>query len=243
MSAPALETSDRLHPDEQPLADYVPVSRLAVAALVLGLVSPLIFVSPLLVVVPLAAVVVAAIGLWQIGASGGQLKGHWPATIGLCLGSLFLGWGMTQQVSRQITLTDHAERLVADWLTLIKSGELQKADQFRRGASGRISDTKALVEYYKANPEATDGLQTFFANEPLKSFRAAGPQVDCRSHGIISSIKARDGEQLVVKYEFLSAEGIWRPMWITVGRTLEGTAQTVNWEIRMVEATPPHGMQ
>src|SRR3970040_1190307 len=94
--APPAET---LRPDEQALVQYAAVSKAAPGALALGLASPLILVTPLLLLLPLAGIVVAAVALRRIATSEGQLTGYWPATIGLCLATLFLGWGASYQLA------------------------------------------------------------------------------------------------------------------------------------------------
>jgi hypothetical protein len=243
MAAPVLQSSDQLRPDEKPLAEYVPVSRAALAALALGVASPLIFVSPLLVVVPVAAVCVAALALRQIAGSGGQLKGQWLATIGLCLASLFLGWGLTRQMGRQVTLADYAQQFVESWLTLVKDGKLQQADQMRRSISERIGDDASLAEYYRSNKDAADSMQSLFADEPLKSFRDAGPQVAWRLDSVVDQSPSRDGENVMLKYDFSTADGSTRSMWISAVRSVEGAAQKPSWVIRSVEASLPSHLQ
>jgi hypothetical protein len=243
MTAPALQSTDELQPDEESLARYAAISRTAVAALMLGVASALVLTSPLLIVVPLAAAAVAVIALRQIAASSGQLKGQWPATVGLCLATLFLGWGVTQQASRQAMLADRAEALVDHWLSLVKDGKLQQADQWRRPIVSRIEGDAALADLYGTDKEAANSLQMFFASEPLKSFQAAGPDVSWRLEGIAAQSRTSDSEELVLKYLFKAADGSERPMWISISRRLEGLSQRPNWEVQSVEAALPFRWQ
>jgi hypothetical protein len=244
MSAPALQSPDQLHPDEKPLAEYVPVSRLAVAALALGLASPLILASPLLVVVPLAGLAVAIVALRQIALSDLALQGRWVATVGLCLATFFLGWGVTRQMSRQLTMAEQAERFADSWLALVRDGKLHEADQLRHSRSSRIEGAEALAQHYAANKEAAEGFRSLFESEPMKSFRASGGRVVWRLDGIAGQSRSGGGDDLVLKYEYQApGEDSWQPMWITVARTLEGSAQTPNWEIRSAEATLPMRLQ
>lgn len=243
MSVPALQSSEQLHPDEKPLAEYVPVSRLAVAALALGLASPLILVSPLLIVVPLACLAVAVLALRQIALSDLPLQGRWLATLGLCLAAFFLGWGVTRQLSRQLTMAEQAERFVDGWLALVRDGKLQEADQMRHAQASRIEGAEALAKFYSANREAADSFQSFFNSEAMKSFRATGQQVVWRLDGVWPS-RTSQGDELVLSYIYQGpADTSGRSMWITVVRTLEGSAQTPNWEIRAAEATLPTRLQ
>ena len=244
MSAPALQPSEDLHPDERPLAEYVPVSRLAVAALALGLASPLILASPLLIVVPLAGLAVAFVALRQIALSDRRLQGRWLATLGLCLATFFLGWGVTRQMSRQLTMSQQAERFVDSWLVLVRDGKLHEADQLRHSRSSRIEGIQALTQHYAANKEAAEGFRSFFDSQAMKSFRAAGGRVVWRLDGIAAQSRHGKDDNLVLKYDYqASGDESWQSLWITVARTLEGSAQTPNWEIRSVEAALPMHLQ
>jgi hypothetical protein len=243
MSASALQ-SPELRPDEQPLAEYVPVSRLAIAALGLGLTSPLVLVSPLLVVVPLAGLAVAVLALRQIAFSGQSLQGRWLAMVGLSLATLFLGWGLSRQVSRQLLLAEQAQRFADGWLALVRDGKLHEADQMRHSQSSRIEGEAALTKFYAANREAAESFQGFFDTPALKSFRAAGPQVVWEPDGIAAQSRSNHGDELVLKFNYRGpTETSWRSIWITVARTVEGRAQTPSWEVRAADAALPMHLQ
>jgi hypothetical protein len=237
------EPPDSLRPDEESLAGYAAISRPAVAALVLGLAAPLILISPLLIFVPLGALAVAILALRQIAASGGQLKGAWPATIGLCLATLFLGWGVTGQLSRQANLAGRAERFADGWLKLVHEGRLQEADQLMRAGSDRIRNPEARAEHYRIDIEASSSLQGRFGAEPLKSFRAIGPQGTWHLAGIASQSRSVDNDVIVLKYQYDRGDGSGpRPMWITVVRTAEQSTRPPEWQIRHAEAFLPQGI-
>jgi hypothetical protein len=248
MSAPAVLRPDSLppdslRPDEEPLAGYAAISRPAIAALALGLASPLILISPLLIFVPLAALAVAVMALRQIAASGGQLKGTWPATIGLCLATLFLGWGVTGQLSRQANLAERAERFADGWLALVHEGRLQEAHQLMRAGSDRIRNAEARTEHYQTDREASDALQRLFAAEPLKSFRAMGPRGTWQLDGIASQSRSGTTDQIVLKYLYDPGDGSGaRPLWITIVRTDDGTARPADWQVRQTEAFLPQSI-
>jgi hypothetical protein len=72
--------------------EYVAVNPAAVAALLLGLASPLVFVHDVLLLVPLAGVVCAAIAWQQIRNSNGTQTGRIMALAGLVL-CLAIGGG------------------------------------------------------------------------------------------------------------------------------------------------------
>jgi hypothetical protein len=250
MPATMLPSSDNIHadelrPDEKQLAGYVAISRLAVAALALGLASPLILVSPLLVVVPLAGVAVATVALIGIAASDGQLKGHWLATLGLCLATLFLGWGVTRQLSRQAFLVEEAERFSIGWLKLVQEGKLREADQLRRDSLSRIRIEDALREHYEKEREAAEELQSFFDAEPLKSFRTIGPSGTFRLVSVAGQSQHGNTDDVALQFEFAASDGnksdgnAPRQLWITVARTADLKHGTADWVVRSVDRTSP----
>jgi len=231
-----MPSSETLRPDEEPLAHYAAVSRSALAALALGMASPLILVSPLLVIVPLAAVVVAGIALVQISRSRGQLQGRWPATIGLCLATLFLGWGVTRQVTRQATLAQEAVRFADDWLRLVREGKLHQADQLKRWGNDRIHSEQAMADFYEHNREASEGLQAYFSNEPLQGLRMLGPGGSVELEGIAGQMAAGTTDEVILRYRFGSpAENQPRRLWITVARKQGDSRQPAEWYVQAVD--------
>ncbi len=239
-SVPAAET---VRPEEQAPAHYAAISKAAIGALVLGLAAPLFLASPLLIVVPLAGLALAVVALRQIAASEGELKGTWPATIGLCLATLFLGWGATQQFSRQAILSEQAERFASGWLALVREGRLQEADQLMRPGGERIRHAAALAEHYKENPEAGENLQATFAGDPLKAFRELGKAATYQLDGIAAQSRNGDSDEIVLEFVYEAPGGSGpRSMWITVARhASEEASRPADWQVRRVEAFPPQG--
>jgi hypothetical protein len=229
-----------MHPDEQQMAGYVAISRAAVGALLLGLASPLILTSPLLLLIPLAGIVTAAVALWSIASSQGQLRGQWLATIGLCLATLFLGWGVTRQLSRQAILVEEGEQFANAWLELVRQGKLQEAAQFQRERLRRITSPDALAEHYTQDREAANELQMLFDSEPLQSFRTIGPGGSYRFDSLASQSRSNQADDVVLKYQFtVAGNANPRHLWITVARTYDASHGTADWIVRRVEGRAP----
>ena len=74
---------------------YRPVSRLAVAAVVLGGVSGLALISPVFGVLPLVAAAVAVAALADVGRPGAAKAGRLAALAGLALASGFGAQALT----------------------------------------------------------------------------------------------------------------------------------------------------
>src|SRR5438128_216869 len=91
-------------PDEKPVAEYRSIAPVALVAVGLGLASALVLITPLLAIIPCAAIVAGLVALRAISSSQGQLAGRAPAIAGLCLATLFLGYGLTRHLARQSLL-------------------------------------------------------------------------------------------------------------------------------------------
>jgi hypothetical protein len=240
-SVPAAET---VRPEEQAPAHYAAISKAAIGALVLGLAAPLFLASPLLIVVPLAGLALAVVALRQIAASEGELKGTWPATIGLCLATLFLGWGLTHQVTRKAELAEQAERFADGWLALVREGKLQQADQLMRDSASRPRTDEELAEYYKTNMEASENMQMFFGREPMQGFLAAGPQVTYALRRVASQTQYSSTDEIILEYEYESSQGDGpRTMWISVARRANDVGRPANWIVRSADAVVPVSVQ
>jgi len=245
MSAPAVSSPDKsrpdsLHPDEQTLADYSTVSRPAILAVFLGLASPLVLVSPLLVVVPLAAVAVAAVALRQIATSGGQFSGRWPVTIGLCLATMFMGWGLSRQWSRQSVLVREAEQFAEGWLQLVRQGKHQRAHQLTVPTDARLHSDQSIADFYQVNKEAGESLQAMFGREPLKSLSATGRAGTPQLKSMAGHSQRGFTDEIVLQYSFgkSAADQPEQSVFITVQR-LAAENQPPDWRIGRADGEAP----
>lgn len=248
MSASAVSDSDRasehFHPDDEVLAQYASVSRAAVLAVVLGLCSALVLVSPLLVVVPLAAIAVAVLALRQIATSEGRLLGIVPATIGMCLATLFLGWGLSRQLTREAELASQAQRFADGWLILVREGKLQEADQLIRPASERLHDRAAISEFYATDKEAGDTVKSMFGSERMKKFAGAAQAATFEFASVAGRSQHGYNDDIVLQYSLSvdQAAGSRMPLWITVQRSIDPVNKLPGWRISRADFDPPLGL-
>jgi len=229
-----------LTPTAEPaLETYRDVSRAAVAALLLGLASPLVLASPLLAIVPLGAICLSVVALRGIWASEGQLVGRWPAVIGLCLATFSLGVGLSWTLSRQAHVQTQATKFADQWLALLASGNQQQAHQLKLSQRERVTDPQALDSYYKARVEASKDLQQMATSDALATFILQGRSVAFRRRGIASQQHAGQKDQVVLEYEYDRVKMEPQHLWITVERELaeEGSA---DWRIGYVGTFDPN---
>ena len=115
---------------ESEVAGYLPVSRLAVGALVLGSFSALALVSPFFLVVPLVALAVSVAACADCDQAGAPKAGRLAALAGLALS---IGFG-AQAMSRMIVA-----RSIADGRAVAAAGIFLAAVR-----DGRSADAEAM---------------------------------------------------------------------------------------------------
>ena len=233
--------SKHVHPDDAALEQYSSVSRSAILAVVLGPISALVLVSPLLAIVPLAAIATAVVALRQIANSEGRLLGAWPATMGLCLAMLFLGWGLSRQVTREIALARQAQDFADGWLILVRDGKVQLADQLTRPPSTRVHGKEAIEELYSTNKAAGEEIESIFASDMLKDYVGAGSGASFALEGVTAHTQFGFTDDIVLKYTVRLAKPASSPkaLWITVERNIDELNGLSGWRITRVEGNPP----
>jgi hypothetical protein len=232
MSTTTLLPSPGSH--EESLAHSKTISRAALVALVLGLFSALTLVSLLLAFIPLLTIVLGALSLRSIRASEGRVVGAWPAAIGVCMATFFLGWSVTQSFSRELTLEGHGRRFAEAWLALVAKGDLQQAHQMMVPAHNRILSAELRKEFYEKNPKALEELNTLFSRPPLNEFIAQGPAVPFRFDTPAGGDRTGYQDRVVLKYLFDRSDGSSQPLWITVRREYHVEEGHADWEIENI---------
>ncbi len=109
------------------LGTYCSLSAMAVVALVVGLLSPLVFVSPLLLVVPLAAIGAGILALRRIASSGGGLTGAGLARAGIALAIVCGGASLTREWVRDQIFCRQADAVAERWLSALSTDSPSKA--------------------------------------------------------------------------------------------------------------------
>ena len=105
---------------------YRPVSRLAVAAAVVGVLSSLALTTPLLWILPLVGVALAVAGLTDVARSGAEKAGRVAALVGLALSVGFGAQAVTTSVASRLIMENRAKAVIHAWLDAL--GENRLAD-------------------------------------------------------------------------------------------------------------------
>ncbi|MGN6544662.1 MAG: DUF4190 domain-containing protein [Aureliella sp.] len=168
----ASEESEYLTPNRPP------VSRLAVASLVLGIISVLSTVSPALIALPILSVAVGLAAYLHIARSE-ALSGRALALVGLALGIAFATWTVTSVRLRDQYLYQVSSEFAKHYLDTVGEDKLLEAFELMQPEAARQVSGTSLEEHYKQLPPAEqDALAMFRKDSKTQKIVARGPGAD-----------------------------------------------------------------
>lgn len=106
---------------------YRPVSKLAVAAAVMGVLSSLAVTTPLLWIVPLVGVVLAVVALADVARPGAEKAGRAAALVGLALAVGFGVQALTSSLLARSIMDRRSEAVVRAWLDALGENRIAAA--------------------------------------------------------------------------------------------------------------------
>ena len=106
---------------------YRPVSGLAVASLIAGLLSAAALVSPFFWVVPLLAIGLACLGLADVSRVGAEKAGRLAALAGLALAVGFGAQAVSSTLTKRLITTARAQAAAVVWLDALRDGRVADA--------------------------------------------------------------------------------------------------------------------
>jgi hypothetical protein len=138
-----------------------PLSRMALAACGLGIVSALVLINADLMVLPILAVSVGLAAYWMISRSD-ALSGRNLALAGVGLGLLFGVWSVTTVQLRNRYLYQVGAQFAKHYLDTIAQGKLLEAFELMQPESARQVAGSSLEKHYGSLDEmARSGLEMF----------------------------------------------------------------------------------
>jgi hypothetical protein len=160
------------------------VSWLAVAGLVMGLLSAGALLAPLLWLLPAAGIALSLAALVALARdTDGRRLGWSAAACGLALSLLFGAWGVSNHVTRQLLVSRQAREIGQRWLTLVLEGQLQEAHQLQMHQRQRRAPGTALDDYYSRDEDARLDYHEFTRGEVLRELADLGPEAQVRFAG------------------------------------------------------------
>lgn len=181
--------------------EYRVLSGLAVAGLVLGVLSAVALIEPRAAFVAVAGVLASILALWRIARRSPELVGRKAAIAGLLL-SLLLGSVALGHVLTYRWLLIHQTRQVGmAWFDLLAQGQPQAAHQLLVKPNDRQTPGNDLWKFYRADENRYKSLE-HFVNEPLpRTLLALGDRATVRPYATESVEITRGG---TVVYELFS---------------------------------------
>jgi len=216
--------------DAVEIAEYPPVSRQAIVALLLGLVSFAAIFSQVMWILPLGGVIVALTALRSIARSERAMIGRRAALIGLALSLLFGVWAPVHYYVRWEILSRQSREHAKHWFAYIQKGQLYHAHQLRLPREERQKPDVNLPEYYDQNEEVDIDFREFRKMPCVQEIVKAG-----------SALRVRYVRDEGYKYEstFHSKSDV-----VTQRFVLEfddqGTPRTLPVTIKMVHVREPN---
>ncbi len=154
--------------DEADVAAYRAVSKLAVVAALLGLLSFTAMIHPLLLILPVVAIVAALVALGAMAANATELTGRRLALVGMALGVFFGSASVGRLISRDALLAARAQRVAENWMQLARENRREEAYEMTLSPTHRQPKGADLAKYYAASAERNKELQQYFSVSPVR---------------------------------------------------------------------------
>ena len=160
--------------------EYKPLSGLAVAGLVCGLLSPLAFVGPVLCVFGIAGVVLSVAALVRIGTDSPAITGRKLALVGLVLSTLCVSIAPSHRLVSRYLLRNEARRFAPAWFRFLGDDQPCKAHQLSTPPENRLVLDDQLRDAYAKDDELAEELSAFTENAAVRALLALGDGVRIR---------------------------------------------------------------
>jgi hypothetical protein len=224
------------------VAEYPPVSRLAVLSLLLAIGACGAVFSPLLVCLAVAGALVAVAALWSIARAERPPLGRKAAVAALLLSVLFGVWGTTWRMFRQETVYAQARQRADQWLQLVQTGRLQEAHQLHLAHENRQDPGADLKELYKNSRESRFDFESYFRGEPLRKIVEAGQRGQLRfvqyANLVTESFSGQKTDVVTLRYALdYTEESQSRTLdfLLLIARSVSRQGAEARWELRGVQ--------
>ncbi len=165
-----------------------PVSRLAILALMLGIVSLSAVFSTSLLPLAMIAAAFSGVVVWRLSTDR-SASGMWMAQLGLTLAILGAAWVITSTRTRNDYLYRAAAPHAQTFLNLLSAGNVYQAYELTKSEGTRQITGTDLQAYY-------ENLTDYMAEDHVKQFLSAASTRDIMSHGDRSSWTVLRGESV-----------------------------------------------
>ena len=188
--------------DVQAVAEYRSVSKLAVTALLVGLLSAVALIPPHSLVINLLGVICAVLALARIARADRRLVGRNLALVGLALSLAFGSYAYARGAVIQHLVAGEAEQWGLDWCKLVREGRLPLALELKQPPTSRRPLNDTLAEYYSENPQGDALMKAFRENDAVMALLTAPSEAKLTPGRVQGVMSAGQGEYVVL-HEFL----------------------------------------
>ncbi len=183
-----------------PQQAYRAVSKLAVAAMVVGLLAPMALIAPILWAVPVLGIAMAIVALKRLSDSSSELVGRTAALAGLALSITLLVVAPVRQASAHWSLHREARTWGLLWFELLANDEPHKAHQLTLGIGMRQSFDAHLWDAYRHDTNLKASLEDFVDEPLVRVLLALGPKVEVHFWGNVAQQVSGRAAQMVQDY-------------------------------------------
>jgi hypothetical protein len=224
--------------DEADVAAYRAVSKPAIVAALLGLLSFTAMVHPLLLILPLVAIVAALLALRAMAANTTELTGRRLALVGMALGVFFGSAAVGRLISRDTLLVARAQRVADDWLQLARENRREEAYEMTLSPKHRQPEGSDLAKYYASSAERNKELQQYFSVSPVRELFEHGGEGKLEYEETVDSGQSSYyGDLVSMKYvlEYGERDAAKKlPMVLVAQRSRDGKTSRGQWVIHHV---------
>jgi hypothetical protein len=180
--------------------EYQAVCGWSIAAFALGFLSISAFAAPVLWAVPLLGIVCAAVAMWRINRSRGELIGWNLALLGLILAIIFGVAAPTRTVTRWIWLKQRSEVFAAEFIRLLQENQPYAAHELTLPLGQRQKTPDTIAAAYAADQKLSDRYNGFLKQDPVKTLLAHGADVKVEPLAA-TMLEAREGsDNIGIRY-------------------------------------------
>jgi hypothetical protein len=205
---PQRESPFPLHdaPDDA-LAEYQPLSGMAVISTILGGLSPLVLIDPLAVLLPIAGIALGLAALLRIARNAPALTGRRLAMAGVGLSLLFLVAAPAEWLTYRWQIRREALQLGNAWFAMLRDDQPQMALQLTLDPRERHPLGAALAKRYRETPELRDALAAYVQKPVVRALLALGRRADVHFDSIADESRLSDRDAIDLVYAVSYDEG------------------------------------
>ncbi|HEV3003269.1 MAG TPA: hypothetical protein VGX78_02365 [Pirellulales bacterium] len=163
----------------EPVEGYRPVCGLAVAGMVLSVLSMTSYIHPFFWTLAVVGVLVSAAALRRI-AIAPTMVGRRAAWAGLVLSLLFGSSAIAHTVLKPVRVRGDARQFAAEWFSALRLGHHAVAHQMTLVHWRRLDSDRPVEWLYGENPILNGALEKYLTQEPARTLAALGERAHVR---------------------------------------------------------------